>query len=52
MLRMFWVCPLPGPYPKLVLFWNGMVMMSPTGFWEAFASASLSSGSGSSLRAG
>jgi hypothetical protein len=39
MLRMFCV-PFSGPKLRLVLFWNGTLIMFPTGFCAIFASSS------------
>src|SRR5713101_8674934 len=45
MLRTFWVLPLllGGPFPKLVLFWNGALTTLATGFCASLASISSSS---------
>src|SRR5216683_697099 len=44
MLRTFWVLPLllGGPFPKLVLFWNGTLTTLATGFCAILASISSS----------
>lgn len=52
MLRTFRV-PFPGPWLKLVLFWNGTLISAPTGFWAIFASSSaLSSASAGAAQPG
>ena len=43
MLRTFCVPEFPGPYPRPMLSWKGMLIMSATGFCAALASFSVSS---------
>ena len=42
MLRTFCVPVFPGPYPRPMSSWNGMLIMSATGFCAALASFSVS----------